>query len=188
MTDRISAGEVALLKNIEGMQENRTGGVERESCCWESGYSEVSSWVAKLQTKRSLRVQGGREFIRQTLRRPTNPVATSRRRRKKGEQRYVKSRRRQDCVSAHPMMIHLEQKKEEDEKNMQELECSQGATLALHMCHKKCKAKGFKIFDIAAVVSEHGGAAHTINFCKNCYNERQVKQGEAEVNSVKWRR
>ena len=35
-----------------------------------------------------------------------------------------------------------------------------------------------------AIVTEEGGAAHTINLCRNCYKE---KKGKAEVNSVKWR-
>ena len=55
------------------------------------------------------------------------------------------------------------------------------------MCDNKCGAKGFRFFKIAANVSEEGGAAHANNLCRNCYNERRVKQGEAEVNGVKWR-
>ena len=55
---------------------------------------------------------------------------------------------------------------------------------ALQMCHNTCRAKGFKFFDIAAHVAEEGGAAHTINLCRNCHNERRVKQGKAEVNGV----
>ena len=43
--------------------------------------------------------------------------------------------------------------------------------------------KGFEFFDIEAVVSEEGGAAHTINL----YKERRVQQGEAEVAGAKWR-
>ena len=46
----------------------------------------------------------------------------------------------------------------------------------------KCRAKSFKFSEIAAIVSQEGGA-HTINLnpCKKCYNERRAKQGEAEV-------
>ena len=54
-------------------------------------------------------------------------------------------------------------------------------------CDNKCGAKGFKFFEIAAIVSEEGGAAHTINFCRNCYNDSRVEQGEAEVNGARWR-
>ena len=46
--------------------------------------------------------------------------------------------------------------------------------------------KGFKFFEIAAVVSE-GGAAHTIDLCKKRHNERRLKQGEEEVAASKWR-
>ena len=55
------------------------------------------------------------------------------------------------------------------------------------MCDSKCRAKCFKFFDIAPVVSEEGGAAHTVNLCNMCYNERRAKQGEAEVAASKWR-
>ena len=47
--------------------------------------------------------------------------------------------------------------------------------------------KGFEFFDIEAVVSEEGGAAHTINLYKKFYKERRVQQGEAEVAGAKWR-
>ena len=45
--------------------------------------------------------------------------------------------------------------------------------------------KELQFFEIAAIVSQEGGAAHTINLCRNCYNDRRAKQGEAEVNGVK---
>ena len=60
----------------------------------------------------------------------------------------------------------------EDEKNMEELSFVPSAVSeprwALHMCYNK----GFKFFEIAAIVSEGGGAAHTITFCRHCYNYR----------------
>ena len=52
-------------------------------------------------------------------------------------------------------------------------------------CDNECRAEGFKFFEIAAVVSEGGGAAHTMNLCKKCHNERRAKQGEAEVTASK---
>ena len=61
-------------------------------------------------------------------------------------------------------------------------ECSQRATLG-----PACGAAGFKFFDIAAVGSKQGGAARTINLCRSCYNESQLKQGEEEVHGVKRR-
>ena len=58
---------------------------------------------------------------------------------------------------------------------------------AWQMCDQKCGAKGFKFFGCAAAVSEKGGAAHTVNSRKKCYNEWRVKQDEAEVAASKWR-
>ena len=48
------------------------------------------------------------------------------------------------------------------------------------MCDDKGREKGFKFCQIAAVVTEEGGA-HTINLCKWCYKVRRLKQGEQEV-------
>ena len=42
-----------------------------------------------------------------------------------------------------------------------------------------------KFFQIAAIVTGEGGAAHTINLCKTCYNERRLKQGEEEGGGFK---
>ena len=56
----------------------------------------------------------------------------------------------------------------------------------MHMCDNECKAKGFKLSEIAAIVSE-GGAAHTINLRNMCHNERRLKQGEEEVTASKGR-
>ena len=74
----------------------------------------------------------------------------------------------------------------EEEKNMVELSFVQSTVReprwAPHMCDKKCRAKGFKFFEIVAVVTKQGGAAHTINLCKKCFNERRLKQSEEEIN------
>ena len=104
----------------------------------------------------------------------------------------VESAGTQDYVSALPLKCHLDQKMEaEDEENMEEPSSVPSAfsetRRALHMCDNKCGAKGFKFFEIAALVSDEGGAARTINFCRKCYNERRLKQGEEGVNGVKWR-
>ena len=42
---------------------------------------------------------------------------------------------------------------------------------ALQMCDNKCREEGFEFFQLAAIVTEEG-AAHTINLCKQCYNEK----------------
>ena len=56
---------------------------------------------------------------------------------------------------------------------------------AWHMCDHQGGSKGFKLFEVVAIVTE--GAAHTIDLGRNCYNGRRTKQGEAEVNGVCWK-
>ena len=56
---------------------------------------------------------------------------------------------------------------------------------ALHMCDHQGRSKHFKLFEVVAIVTQ--GAAHTIDLCRNCHNERRAKQGEAEVNGVCWK-
>ena len=61
------------------------------------------------------------------------------------------------------------------------------AQWASHMCDNKCREEGFKFFQLAATATEQGGAAHTINLCKQCYHERRLKQSEQPVKAVRWR-
>ena len=58
--------------------------------------------------------------------------------------------------------------------------------MALHTRDNKCKEKGFKFFEIAAIVMEEGGAAHTIDLCWRCYGGRRLTRGEKEVTAAKW--
>ena len=53
---------------------------------------------------------------------------------------------------------------------------------AIHWCDNQCSEQGF----IAAMVTEEGGEAHTINLCKWCHNERLVRQGKPPVNAAEW--
>ena len=55
------------------------------------------------------------------------------------------------------------------------------------MCDNECIEEGFKFFQLAAIVTAEGGAAHTINLCKKCYNERQKKRGDQPVKAARWR-
>ena len=57
---------------------------------------------------------------------------------------------------------------------------------ALHVCDNECREQGFKYFQLAAIVSEGGGAVHTINLCKQCCNGRRVQQGEQPVKAAPW--
>ena len=51
----------------------------------------------------------------------------------------------------------------------------------------KCREESFKFFQLVAIGTEGGGAAHTINLCKQCCNERRLKQGEQPVKAARWR-
>ena len=66
----------------------------------------------------------------------------------------------------------------EDEKNMEKRSFVPSAVgeprWALHMYDTKCRAKGFTFFEIAAIVTE-GGATHSIDLCKKCYNEKATE-------------
>ena len=63
--------------------------------------------------------------------------------------------RRHKIMCQLPLTRHLDQKMEaEDEKNMEELSLDPSAVSEpLHMCDSKCRTKGFKFFEIAAIVS-----------------------------------
>ena len=58
---------------------------------------------------------------------------------------------------------------------------------ALHIVRPKCREESFRFFQLVAIVTEEGGAVHTINLCKQCYNERRLKQGEQPVKAAQWR-
>ena len=56
------------------------------------------------------------------------------------------------------------------------------------MCDNTCNQEGGKCYQLAACVTEEGGAAHTVNLlCNQCYNERQQKQGERAVTASRRR-
>ena len=54
------------------------------------------------------------------------------------------------------------------------------------MCDNKCGEKGFKFYQISAIVTEEGGA-HTIILCKTCYNVRWLERGEQQATASTWR-
>ena len=51
---------------------------------------------------------------------------------------------------------------------------------AVHMCNNKCNKEGNKFYQLAAIGAK-GGAAHTINPCKQCWNAMRMKRGERKV-------
>ena len=54
----------------------------------------------------------------------------------------------------------------------------------VHLCDNECSEQGFKYFQLAAILSEEGGAVHTIILYKQCDNERRVQQGEQPVTAA----
>ena len=46
---------------------------------------------------------------------------------------------------------------------------------AIHWCDNECNEQGFKFHQIAPMVTEEGGEAHTINLCKRCNNEKAAQ-------------
>ena len=91
----------------------------------------------------------------------------------------------QDSVS------EQEELDEIDVEDMDELSFIPGAVSeprgALYMHDNKCSKEGFKFYQLAAIVIEGGGAAHTINLCKQSHNERRQKQGERAATASRWR-
>ena len=67
-----------------------------------------------------------------------------------------------------------------DDEEMEELSFIPSAVseprLALHICDNKCNKEGFKFYQLAAIVVDEGGAAHTINQCKQCFHEVRMKR------------
>ena len=59
--------------------------------------------------------------------------------------------------------------------------------MALHICDNKCREESFRFFQLVAIVTEAGRAAHTLNLCKQCWNERWQKQGEQPVKAARCR-
>ena len=51
------------------------------------------------------------------------------------------------------------------------------------MCDNQCSKESFKFYQLAAIVTGEGGAAHTINLCMQCYHVLQLKRGERDDRS-----
>ena len=49
------------------------------------------------------------------------------------------------------------------------------------------RKEGVTFHQLVAIVTEEGGAAHTINLIKICYNDWRLERGEQEVTASKWR-
>ena len=71
----------------------------------------------------------------------------------------------------------------EEDENLEEVRVSRWAS---HMCDK-CSAKRVKFCELAAIVTEEGGATHTTNLCRNRCDKRRSEQGQANVDGVGWK-
>ena len=56
-----------------------------------------------------------------------------------------------------------------------------------HLCDGKCNGIGFKFYGLTAIVTEEGGAPHTTNLCRKCFDWRRKVHGEEKVNTIVWR-
>ena len=56
----------------------------------------------------------------------------------------------------------------------------------LHMCEGR--EEGFRFYQLAAIVVEEEGTAHTINLCKQCYDLMRMIRGERKVTASRWRK
>ena len=51
----------------------------------------------------------------------------------------------------------------------------------------RCSEKAIRYWQIASMVAEEGGEAHTVNLCQQCHNEQMVQQGKPLLKSWQWR-
>ena len=56
----------------------------------------------------------------------------------------------------------------------------------IYFCDNRC-SEAVKYWQIASVVVEEGGEAHTINLCLQCYIEQMVQQGTQPLKLWQWK-
>ena len=56
-----------------------------------------------------------------------------------------------------------------------------------YFCDNRCSEKAVRCWQIASVVVEQGGEAHTIILCQQCCNERLVQQGKPRLKLWQWK-
>ena len=57
----------------------------------------------------------------------------------------------------------------------------------IYVCDNRCSDKAILYWQIASVVVEGGGEAHTVNLCQQCYNERLEQQGKPRQKLWQWK-
>ena len=50
-----------------------------------------------------------------------------------------------------------------------------------YWCDNRCIEKAVRYWQIASMVVEEGGEAHTINLCQQCFNDQLVQQGKPRL-------
>ena len=58
----------------------------------------------------------------------------------------------------------------------------------VYWCDSPCSEKATKYWQIASMVIEEGGEAHTIILRQQCYNEKLAQQGKQPLKLWQWRR
>ena len=79
---------------------------------------------------------------------------------------------------------------ESDDEEVEELSFILGAASEPRWpctCATTNAIKVSSFHQLAAIVVEDGGAAHTINVCKHGYNLMRMKRGERKVSASRWR-
>ena len=56
----------------------------------------------------------------------------------------------------------------------------------IYWCDNRCSEEAVQYWQIASMVVEGGGEAHTINSCQQCYNEQLAQQGKQPPTLWQW--
>ena len=56
------------------------------------------------------------------------------------------------------------------------------------MSARRRSEKAIRYWQIASMVVEEGGEAHTINLCQQCYSAKLMQQGKQPLNLWQWER
>ena len=139
--------------------------------------------VTAVKAAQSTEVEGG--FVACETGRELQPVRVKAPPQKRRKGIRAESAATQDYVSGLPGFEELGQE-ETEELGFVPSSVSE-PQWALHSCGNKCREESFKFFQLVAVVTEAGRAAHTLNMCKQCWNERWQKQGEQPVKAARRR-
>ena len=57
----------------------------------------------------------------------------------------------------------------------------------VYWCDNRCSEKAIRYWQIASIIDEEGGEAHTIILCQQGYNEKLAQQGKQPLKLWQWR-